>query len=236
MCGPNENEEIVSDKKSKSQLVESAGAMDVIMNLRQTGSAIPRQWIILDSASSPDIFYAEELVKDITKSDTPLKVLSRGGTTKIDKECTLPGYPSQVWFDTNGVANIIGLRNLIRYYAVTYDSSGGNRFHVWKDDKAVMTFQPWEGGLNYTSEQISFSFLTTVEDNKKKYTPKGVKQAEAARRLQDIVMRPPSKKLQNVLARGFIRNCPMESRHVQFADDIYGRTLAQLRARQCAER
>jgi hypothetical protein len=88
-------------------------------------------------------------VKDITKSDTPLKVLSRGGTTKIDKECTLPGYPSQVWFDTNGVANIIGLRNLIRHYAVTYDSSGDNCFHVWKDDKAVMTFQPWEGGLWY---------------------------------------------------------------------------------------
>jgi hypothetical protein len=56
--------------------------MDIIMNLRQTGSAIPRHWIILDSASSPDIFYAEELVKDNTKSDTPLNVLSRGGITK----------------------------------------------------------------------------------------------------------------------------------------------------------
>jgi hypothetical protein len=76
-CVP--NEEIVSNKKSDNQLAESSGAMDVIMNLRQTGSAIPRHWIILDSASSPDIFYAEELVKDITKSDTPLKVLSRGG-------------------------------------------------------------------------------------------------------------------------------------------------------------
>jgi hypothetical protein len=36
MCVP--NEEIVSNKKSDSQLAESSGAMDIIMNLRQTGS------------------------------------------------------------------------------------------------------------------------------------------------------------------------------------------------------
>jgi hypothetical protein len=70
-----------------------------------------------------------------------------------------------------------------------------------------------------------------VEDNKKRYTTKGVKQAEAARRLQDIVMRPPSKKLQNILARGFIRNCPVESRHMQYADDIYGKNLGAIKGK-----
>jgi hypothetical protein len=85
-----------------------------------------------------------------------------------------------------------------------------------------MTFQPWEGGLWYydTSEQVALSFLTTVEDSKKKYTTRAVKQAEAARRLQDIAIRPPSKKLQDI----FIRNCHVESRHVQYAD-IYGKNL-----------
>jgi hypothetical protein len=97
------------------------------MNIRQSGSDIPRHWIILDSASSLDVFCVEELVNDIKKSDTPLKVLSRGGITKIDKECTLSGYPIQVWFDSDGVANIVGLR----------------------DDKAVMTFQSWAGELWY---------------------------------------------------------------------------------------
>jgi hypothetical protein len=96
-----------------------------------------------------------------------------------------------------------------------------------------MTFRPWEGGPWYydTSEQIAFSFPTTVEDNKKKYTSRGVKQAEAALRFQDIAMRPPSKKLQNMLARGFIRNCPVESRHVQFADDIYGKNLGAIKGK-----
>jgi hypothetical protein len=32
-------------------------------------------------------------------------------------------------------------------------------------------------------------------------------------------------KLQNILSRGLIRSCPVESRHVQFADDIYGKNL-----------
>ena len=96
-----------------------------------------------------------------------------------------------------------------------------------------MTFRPWGGGLWYydTKAQTAFSFVITVEDSKKKYTPKGVKQAEVARRLQDIVMRPPSKKLQSILAKGLIRNCPVESRHIQFADEIYGKNLGAVRGK-----
>jgi hypothetical protein len=123
--------------KSDSELAEASGIFDKLMNMRQFGSVIPRQWIILDSASSPDIFCGQELVTDIRSSDETLKVLSRGGVNEIDQECTLPGYPSPVWFDSCGVANIIRLRNLIRHYDVTYDSSGDNCFHVWKDGIAI---------------------------------------------------------------------------------------------------
>jgi hypothetical protein len=49
-------------------------------------------------------------------------------------------------------------------------------------------------------------------------------------------MRLPSKKLQNVLATGFIRNCPVESRHVPFADDIYGKNLGEIKGKKRAER
>jgi hypothetical protein len=221
VCIPSEGTVRTSDPVESS--VEKSGASDVLMNMQQSGSTIPRHWIILDSASSPDIFYEEDLVTDIRNSDVILKVLSRGGVNEINQECTLPNYPGHVWFDPNGVANIIGLRNLIRHYNVTYDSSGDNCFHVSQDDNLVMTFRPWEGGLWYydTGRETPLSFLTAVEDNKRKHTPRGVKQAEAARRLQDIVMRPPSKKLRSILDKRFIRNCPVESRHIQFADDIY---------------
>jgi hypothetical protein len=60
---------------------------------------------------------------------------------------TLPGNESQVWFDANGVVNTIGLRNLIRHYSVTFDSSDDTCFHVRRDDNVVMTFLPWEGYL-----------------------------------------------------------------------------------------
>jgi hypothetical protein len=109
--------------------------------MRQSGSTIPRHWIILDSASSPDIFCEEELVRDISDSSNILEVLSRGGVNEIDQECTLPGYPSLVWFDSNGAANIIGLRNFIRHFKETYDSCGDNCFHVWKDGDIVMAIR-----------------------------------------------------------------------------------------------
>jgi hypothetical protein len=154
---------------------EKSGASDVLMNMQQSGSTIPRHWIILDSASSPDIFCDEDLVTDIRNSDATLKVLSTDGVNEINQESTLPNYPGHLWFDPDGVAYIIGFRNLIRHYNVTYDSSGNNCFHVNQDDNLVMTFRPWEGGLWYydTGRETPLSFLTTVEDNKRKYTPRG---------------------------------------------------------------
>jgi hypothetical protein len=44
-------------------------------------------------------------------------------------------------------------------------------------------------------------------------------------------MRPHSIKLQTILARGFIRNCPVESRHVQFADDDFGKNLGAVKGK-----
>jgi hypothetical protein len=142
--------------------------LGVIMNMRQSGSTIPKHWIILDSASAPGIFGEEGLVRDISEKCKVLKVLSRGGVNEIDQECTLPGYQSRVWFDSNWVANIIGLRNLIQHFKVTYDSYGDNCFHVWKDDAIVMTLMPWEGGLWFydTVRQAAFSFISTVKANK----------------------------------------------------------------------
>jgi hypothetical protein len=84
---------------------------------------------------------------------------------------------------------------------------------------------------NRQDNQNAFSLLTTVKENQRKYPPRGVKQAEAARRLQDIIMRPPSKKLKHILHRGFIRNCPVERRHVQYADDIYGKNLGTIKGK-----
>jgi hypothetical protein len=56
-------------------------------------------------------------------------------------------------------------------------------------------------GAKIVPMQVALSFVTTVKDNEKHYTPRGVncKQAEAARRLQ--TMRLPSKKLTHILAR-----------------------------------
>jgi hypothetical protein len=80
------------------------------------------------------------LVRAINESDETLKVLLRGGVNEIEQECNLPDCPGRVWFESDEVANVLGLVNLILHFTVTYDSNGDNCFHVWKDHNLVMTF------------------------------------------------------------------------------------------------
>jgi hypothetical protein len=62
------DDEIAINKKSDSDLSTTSGTSDILMNMRHSGSTIPRHWIILDSASSPDNICDEELVMDIRSS------------------------------------------------------------------------------------------------------------------------------------------------------------------------
>ena len=206
--------------------------------LNSSTSSIDNNWVILDSASGIDLFKNPALVSDISHSDQNLNVLSHGGTRQVNKTARVAGYPSRVWFDPNGVANIIALKNLRKYFDVSYDSRTSDTFEVYDiDGTHLMTFKPWIDGLWYYdtsgtgSGESKFSLVTTVEGRKRNYTPRGVKQAESARRAQDIMMRPPSKKLQKILSRGQIHNCPITSGHVKHADDIFGPNLGALKGK-----
>jgi hypothetical protein len=108
-------------------------------------------------------------------------------------------------------------------------ANGDNCFHIWRGDEIVMTIRTWEGGLWYydTSTQVALSLFTTKKDNMKNYTPRGVRQAELARRLQDIVMRPPSKKLKNILARELSGIAPWKAAMCDLRTTSMGGTLEQ---------
>jgi hypothetical protein len=76
-----------------------------------------------------------------------------------------------------------------------------------------------------------FSFLTTVSEKKSGYTQHGIQQAQLARRVQDIIMHPPSRGFMNIVIRNFIRNCPVDCHHIQAADDIYGTNVGALKGK-----
>ena len=69
------------------------------------------------------------MLRDIHETNMFLKVFSTGGVTKTNKVGFLPGY-GWVWYDLQGITNIISLARVTRKYRVTFDSEDGNVFHL----------------------------------------------------------------------------------------------------------
>jgi len=76
-----------------------------------------------------------------------------------------------------------------------------------------------------------FSLLTTVNDKKAEYTQRGVQQANLARRIQNIMMRPSTQRFMDLVSRNMIRNCPITRRHIQASEAIYGPNEGSLRGK-----
>jgi hypothetical protein len=74
-----------------------------IANLfKQAGSSVIdlREFIILDSQSTMDLFCNKALVIKTCKSTTSMRLKSNGGTMVVTRKATILGYNKDVWFST----------------------------------------------------------------------------------------------------------------------------------------
>eukprot|EP00980_Cylindrotheca_fusiformis_P029898 scaffold24013_cov372-Cylindrotheca_fusiformis.AAC.1 len=62
--------------------------------------------------------------------------------------------------------------------------------------------------------------VNTVAANADRYTNRAYKNAVLARRMQNIIMRPGSRRLKDV-AINHLKNCPVTRSDVDAADDIF---------------
>jgi hypothetical protein len=100
----------------------------------------------------------------------------------------LPGYGT-VWFDPNGIANILSLSNVKKKYWVTFDSSTDDTFHVHKPDGSTRHFVALKegGGLYYIDKndqaenhyqekplEHGMIMVNTVKENKNKYSARDI--------------------------------------------------------------
>ena len=54
----------------------------------------------------------------------------------------LPGYPRELWYNPDGIVNILLLADVEEYYRVCYDSSEERAFIVEKPDGSERRFVP----------------------------------------------------------------------------------------------
>jgi hypothetical protein len=144
-----------------------------------------REVILLDNESTTDLFCNRRLAGDIRRSDDRMKLFSNGGRMTIQHKSKVPGYRPRVWFDDRAITNIMALKNVIKQYRVTYDSSKATVFIVHRQahGKPDMYFKMHPSGLHYFDPRDeSFTFVNTVADNKSQFTKRQIKRADTGSR------------------------------------------------------
>ena len=137
-----------------------------------------------------------------------------------------------MWFNPHGIANIMSLDNVAKYFRITMDTEADKVMLLHKDDG--MKFTPTGKGLyhhNLNLEDVGlWSFIMTVADKADKYTHWAIQCARAARCFQNIIMRPGAQQLMDV-AVSHLKGCPLTKADIQAAEDIYRPNLGALKGK-----
>ena len=199
----------------------------------QCKHTIPTTWILLDNQATADVFSNATLLCDIHEVTTPLHIHGITGVQVITQQGTLPGH-GVVWYHPQVTVNILSMAKLKQQYHITYDSDKDNAFIVREPDTThkKYIFQETDNGLYYhdlnNTQQI---YITTVTENKQKYSQSDVKRADGVRALQKIIGHPPARHLSYLLDHHLIPNSPFTSHDVWRAEQIYGPDLGNLKGK-----
>ena len=166
-----------------------------------------------------------------------MHIHSTRGVSVTHKMGYLGNYPSPVWYLTNGHANILSLHDITWHYRVTMDTAVENLIILHSADGQQHRFTPsgkglykWEHRMDPTTDIPCWLFITTVRGQGDHYTWHDYKHAQAARRLQNIIMHPARCHMSDV-AVSHLRNCLITKEDVWAADDISGLDLGSLKGK-----
>ena len=118
------------------------------------------------------------------------------GSRIITKKGIMPGLKHKVWHDSDSVANIFGLSELVKEHRTTYDSSKEDCFNVYIDNNNIIKFKNNGEGLYYFNPPKEYKesitkitgvnkqqHITTVAENRLGYTTQQFERAKEARKL-----------------------------------------------------
>ena len=155
---------------------------------------LPESWILLDTCSSADLISNPSLLKDIHMVDRTMNIRCNAGYTSTNQMGYMGDCPVPVWYNPKGIANILSLDNVSRYYRLTMDTKESPAITLHRGARPAVHFTLSTKGLyrfdlaKLGSTEDVWSFLTTVDGQADKYTHRAYKAAAQARHLQNIIM------------------------------------------------
>ena len=202
-------------------------------------SVLSPNWIVLDSASTVSTMSNHELVTDIEWSNEKLHLLTGGGPMTLEIKAKFFGM--DVWFDPNGVANILSLGVVANSFHVVFDSGMEDAFYVKVSKDVLWKFERFGSGLYYfdvakyrnanNRTVTNYSFITTVQSNKEKYHRREVELADRALEVYTRLNRPSRQMFEHILTSNQLRNCPVTVEDARRAFKIYGHDVATLKGK-----
>jgi hypothetical protein len=210
----------------------------------RNGGFVDPHWILLDTQSTVDLFNNRALLKNIRKcSGPPLRCYCNGGFQDSTLIGTLDGY-GDVWYNPNSLANILSMAHVSEHFRVNFDTDIEQAIFVWRKDGTFIKFIRSQKGLYYhdirwgtkqpdgpTASVKAVTFVQTIADNKKPFTPRDVEKADLAKRIYEMVGRPSYRDFCNMIKFQMIQNCPITVRDVQTAEAIYGKDVYAVRGK-----
>ena len=108
-------------------------------------------WLLLDSCSTVNLISDKDLLTDIHPVPHSLQVRCNAGSVVIDHQGYLGSYPEPVWFNPEGIANLMSLHNVQQYYQVTLNTTEDNAFYINNDGGHCTRWEPSGHGLYHYS-------------------------------------------------------------------------------------
>jgi hypothetical protein len=212
---------------------EDLATIDSYHQFLQTDGQLPASWILLDNQSTVNSFCNRALLKDnrallkdIKATDRCMRVWCNAGWTVTNLMGTFPGYPGEVWFNPDGIANILSLADVAKHFRVCYDSGQEHAFIVEKLGGTERRFIKTDAGLFYLDMankdkvKLGTALLHTVTDKKSKYTARAYCQALLACKLQKMLGYPSTCDFLKYIDKHMIPNCPIQREDILAAEDI----------------
>ena len=205
--------------------------------LSQNKGKINPSWVLLDSQATIDTFCNPKLLKFIKEVNETVEIHCNASTTTTNKVGYLKGY-GMVWFDPNGIANILLMHRVVYRYHVQFDSRDRNTFIVWRDNGSSREFLPGPRGLYYCDVtkthatiltmdgkvddaygSIDLAYITTVKEKMKGFTQREIKNATTARKFQNTAGLTTAGII-SVVDKKMLNNCPITRESIKHAVGI----------------